>query len=36
VFNPANTREMAFVGMYAAVLGEGRVAVGNPVRVLRR
>ena len=36
VFNPANTREMAFVGMYAAVLGEGRVAVGDIVRSAQR
>jgi uncharacterized protein YcbX len=36
VFNPANTREMAIVGTYAAVLGEGRVAIGDGVRVARR
>jgi uncharacterized protein YcbX len=36
VFNPANTREMAVVGTYAAVLGGGRVAVGDGVRVVRR
>jgi uncharacterized protein YcbX len=35
VFNPANTRDMAFVGTYATVLGEGRVAVGDTVRTLR-
>jgi uncharacterized protein YcbX len=31
VFNPANTREMAVVGTYAAVLSGGRVAVGDVV-----
>jgi hypothetical protein len=36
LFNPANTRAMAFVGMYAAVLGEGRVAAGDEVRVAQR
>lgn len=36
VFNPANTREMAFVGMYASVLGDGLVAVGDIVRVAQR
>jgi uncharacterized protein YcbX len=36
VFNPAHTREMAVVGMYASVLGEGCVAIGDPVRALRR
>ena len=35
VFNPANTREMAVVGMYASVSGEGRVAIGDPVRAPR-
>lgn len=36
VFNPANTRDMAYVGLYAAVLDEGRIAVGDVVRTLRR
>jgi hypothetical protein len=36
VFNPANTREMAVVGTYAAVLGEGRLAVGDGVRLAQR
>ncbi len=35
LFNPANTRAMAFVGINASVLGEGRVAVGDAVRAPR-
>jgi len=33
VFNPANTRSMHTVGMYTSVVGEGRVAVGDEVRI---